>query len=261
MANCPQGYATRVITRDGEDFYKFVAIPCKTWSCEKCSKRLTWEFIERINFNFSNTRTRFGTLTFDPKLHDLDTCWKMQSKKFAQLIRLLKKDFYIQKYVKILESHKNGFPHIHFLADAYVPVRTLSAIWQHIGCGKVVWMQEVPPLAVSGYVAKYLSKQYSQFDQFQNYFTKYNVRRFSFSLTCKKKPYIKQGKYYYLGKNKSEAYHTFMRSGEMHLLSDGSVTFLDDNFSEFKVHKFIDETGELADVIKQEECKQYRLNF
>ncbi len=62
-------------------------------------------------------------------------------------------------YVCILEFTKRGIPHLHLLFDRRIPHGWMSATWDKLGAGYVVWVKQVTIRKVVRYLSKYLTKE------------------------------------------------------------------------------------------------------
>jgi hypothetical protein len=61
-------------------------------------------------------------------------------------------------YVCILEFTKNGVPHLHVLFDRYIKQQWISAVWDKLGGGRIVFIKQVTVRRVACYLSKYLTK-------------------------------------------------------------------------------------------------------
>jgi hypothetical protein len=60
-------------------------------------------------------------------------------------------------FIAVLEYHKSGIAHLHFLVGVYIPQDWLSAAWQSIGGGMIVDIRYVDVHRVAAYLTKYLT--------------------------------------------------------------------------------------------------------
>jgi hypothetical protein len=235
MSKCPVGYAVRVSKRSNRTYYRLIPVNCKSWSCPRCARMKTRQFVERCKLGFAGCRVRFGTLTFDTAHFSLDLAWRSQSALFAKLVRVARKRFAFTRYVKIVEAHKSGYPHLHFLIDCYVPVYWLSSVWEDIGAGKIVYMEEIPTDTAARYVTKYMAKNFSSFYGSENPFRYYSVRRMCFSVGFPVKEFTPSNEIRFLEKNYKESYERFLNYGSLLSSDDTPCHFTSDDLDEYYI--------------------------
>jgi hypothetical protein len=56
---------------------------------------------------------------------------------FDRLSKRLRRRFPNVAYVRTVEVHKDGYPHVHMVIDKYIPVAWLQLHWQEVGGGMV----------------------------------------------------------------------------------------------------------------------------
>lgn len=153
-------------------------IPCGLWSCPFCRAKNLKKLQYRI-FNGAISQNiehlygqKFLTLTCPGKAYrashtPLQAHEEMQ-KNFAKLFKALKKrhgDFY---YLKVVEKHKDGFPHIHVLlsghAIAHREVKEeIEKLWREkylMGFVKIVLIKKGFRAGIK-YITKYMVKDLS----------------------------------------------------------------------------------------------------
>ena len=153
-------------------------IPCGSWQCPFCRQKNLKRLQSRI-FNGAISQNiehlygqKFLTLTCPGKAYrasktPLQAHEEMQ-KNFAKLFKALKKrhgDFY---YLKVVEKHKDGFPHIHVLlsgrAVAHREIKEeIEKLWREkylMGFVKIVLIKKGFRAGIK-YITKYLVKDLS----------------------------------------------------------------------------------------------------
>jgi hypothetical protein len=103
----------------------------------------------------------FLTLTLDPK--------KLEHRKFAvphlrftinKFREYLRRKFRVMpSYVSVLEFTQAGVPHLHILFDRYIEQKWISAVWDSLGGGRIVFIKQVTVRNVARYLSKYLTKE------------------------------------------------------------------------------------------------------
>jgi hypothetical protein len=135
-----------------------VPLRCKLWSCERCRPYVARKWAERIE---TAQAERFLTLTLDPaRFRNPWQAFTHASKSIGPLFRKLRAECGPQEYCLVWEVHQSGWPHLHILQKGeFIPQKKLSAIWDQLGCGKVVDIRRVRSgKAAAVYVTKYLCK-------------------------------------------------------------------------------------------------------
>lgn len=133
---------------------------CRRWRCPRCAKikaRALAQRIARCNAN------RFVTLTCAPNPHltpqeqldDLNKAWRTLWKRWKRQNPKAN-----HGYVRVVERHKNGAPHLHIAVRApYLPQRTLSTWWHELTGNIIVDIRAITsPKAIGRYLAAYLTK-------------------------------------------------------------------------------------------------------
>lgn len=97
--------------------------PCNCRFCEECHERLGICLREEVREVIKDWKSpRLWTLTVDPELFDSpEEAFRYVREKrcISELMRSLRKFDYIGKhYFAVIEYHKNGWPHWHFIVDA-----------------------------------------------------------------------------------------------------------------------------------------------
>jgi hypothetical protein len=146
--------------REPDSSQRFHRLHCKGWKCSRCGPKKAKHYRHAIGAEAERLKLcRFMTLTLDPKKIHGDPV-KYMRKCFAKMrVALLRKFGRTPQYICVLEFHKSGLPHLHFLISRYIDWKWLSAAWQAVGGGWKVDISKVADLhRVRNYVSKYLSK-------------------------------------------------------------------------------------------------------
>lgn len=119
-----------VLRSNNFQYYKLslVRVRCKMWSCgycaEKNSRMWRYSIIKQVHEKFPNEQWSFFTITIS--LPDFDTLKRRERAiKSAKIFRdnantlmmRLKRQYGKFQYIRVLESHKSGQLHAHFLAN------------------------------------------------------------------------------------------------------------------------------------------------
>lgn len=132
---------------------------CNSWQCITCKSRNRKKMrvmVLRLAVVFK--MKYFWTLTI-PQEMGLDDSWvyiQNSWHKFTTIYKRINKDNL--SYIRISESHRSGYPHIHFLTNRYLPVRWLREQWKRLGGGYRMRVECVSLKRIAGYLSKYLAK-------------------------------------------------------------------------------------------------------
>ena len=150
--------------RELDGSQRFYRLPCKGWKCSRCGPKKAKHYRHAISRVAEELRLcRFMTLTLDPRMivgesvNYLNECW-------AELRTYLRRKYRVSpQFIRVLEFHKNGKPHLHILIDRYVDIDWLKAAWIAVGGGQErrcqINIKFVDVHRVARYVSKYLSKE------------------------------------------------------------------------------------------------------
>jgi hypothetical protein len=133
---------------------------CRRWKCPRCAKAKARALAKRIARCNAN---RFVTLTCAPnpeltaqeQLDVLNAAWRTLWKRWKRQNPNAK-----HGYVRVVERHKNGAPHLHIAVRApYLPQKVLSAWWLELTGNFIVDIRAITsPRATGRYLAAYLTK-------------------------------------------------------------------------------------------------------
>ena len=139
--------------------FELFSTVCKAWSCPACGPRKTWLLCQRCQTANPN---RFVTLTTcDHETRTPREVFDSVRRQIPELWREMRRHYGDIQYCRILETHKSGYPHFHFLVRGpYIPQKHLSHVWEHLARAfrvdiRKIWNQD----QVAKYVAKYIAKQ------------------------------------------------------------------------------------------------------
>lgn len=144
-----------------------IAVYCGDRFCPVCSvakrarARARLDHLVKHRPRIVGTDLRFITLTI-PNTPDVEAGVLTCLRAFRRLRARRGWKNYVEGGVFVIEvtgRPNNWHAHLHIIAQGtYLPVRLLSAMWQAVSPGKIVWIQRTPPQTAIHYVTKYLSK-------------------------------------------------------------------------------------------------------
>lgn len=109
-----------------------------------------------ISANF-NHKSLFLTLTFDPVKNLVDSS-KSANILTKLFIKRLKKMYPDIKFLYVLEKHKSGLYHVHFVCNLpFIPQPTLLRLWAY-GLVRIVKLYK--SISAGSYLAKYITKDF-----------------------------------------------------------------------------------------------------
>lgn len=118
----------------GEE-YMVTPHQCKSNYCPECRQRNLMCIRKMLYNTLASERWRLVTLTLpNHTITPLEglCCIKKQFNNFTHRIRRKYPDI---KFVRSIEIHQSGFPHIHLIVNQYVPKGFLSKAWHECGGG------------------------------------------------------------------------------------------------------------------------------
>lgn len=108
---------------------------CSSNYCPACRIKLLLKIRKALFRSLKGKSWRLVTLTFTPQHLDKVTLLKAVATSFRRLSIRLRKKFPGVQYVRTLEIHKSGNPHLHMIIDRYVPIAWLQLNWNKCGGG------------------------------------------------------------------------------------------------------------------------------
>jgi hypothetical protein len=137
-------------------------VNCGSWTCSYCGKRKARLAKRRIREEAAKLDLRyFWTLTLAPReFKSPEDRVRYIRRVFNKFREYLKRKYGIAlNYICILEFTQRGIPHLHVLFDRYIPHEWVSASWNRLGGGRIVWVKPVTVHNVARYLSKYLTKE------------------------------------------------------------------------------------------------------
>jgi len=117
--------------------YMIVPHSCMSGYCPTCRQSHLRRLRSMLVRTMAHHRWRLVTLTFAQREVTPVELLKALKVSFTRLSKRLRRAFPHICYVRTIEVHKSGYPHIHMVVDAYVPVSWLQLHWKECGGGMV----------------------------------------------------------------------------------------------------------------------------
>lgn len=138
---------------------------CHSWDCPTASRAMKRR-VANIFRAGAPTITGVLTIKVQPGMEP-DEAADTLHRNLSILIRRIRRDprWRWHAYAWVIERHKSGFPHMHFLArGAYVDQKWLSQQWQDLTGSPVVWIEYIRSRTKHvKYLTKYLTKDATKF--------------------------------------------------------------------------------------------------
>lgn len=135
--NC--GHGLVVLLNPDTNQVRIVPMRCRKWSCPHCST---------IKLQHAQAQARAGhperhivlTLSKDSPADQAEAVAYI-NRCFGRLVAAIRKEFGAFEYMRVLELHKSGRPHLHILSrGTYIPWKWLSRTWQRLSGA---WMTHI----------------------------------------------------------------------------------------------------------------------
>ena len=137
VAHC--GHSWLVLRSDAALSPEYMVTPqtCKSNYCERCRVTNLMQLRRALIQSLKRDTWRLATLTFPDHSADPLTQLKNTYRQFKRLIQRLRRKYPHLKYVRTIELHQSGYPHIHCIFSRYIPVAILQQHWHELGGGIV----------------------------------------------------------------------------------------------------------------------------
>lgn len=137
----------------------YIQQKCNRWGCRHCGARRIQSLAHRTRAAKPNRLLTLTTWTalFDSPRIAFERC----SPQVPQLIRKLRRRHGEIEYLRVVEKHKNGYPHWHLVVrSGYIPFPQVRDTWENLTGNRIVDIRKLKNSdKVYWYVTKYLAKQ------------------------------------------------------------------------------------------------------
>ena len=137
VANC--GTSWIVLSRNTLLGEEFLLTPhmCKSNYCDNCRKRNLLKLRKSLFKTMYHRRWRLVTLTFPDHSADVLTTLRSLYRNFKKFIQRVRRKYPGISFIRTIEVHQSGFPHIHLVVDSFIPIAFLQKHWHDLGGGWV----------------------------------------------------------------------------------------------------------------------------
>ena len=119
------------------DEYLITPRTCHSNYCPVCRAKNLRKLRAMLYRTMYGNRWRLITLTFPNHSKDPTQQLREIYKAFKNFILRLRRVNKKIKYIRVIELHKSGFPHIHLVVNKYVSLQFISEAWKQLGGGIV----------------------------------------------------------------------------------------------------------------------------
>ncbi len=165
---------------------------CNSWDCESCRKKKAFSLKSRIQAGIVKQSWRLLTLTLDPKTISLADSLRRLSHLWDIFSKALRRNYPDLKYIKVIEFHKSGYPHLHIIFNKYIPKAQISKLWVSRGGGEIIDIKQIKTKQIANYISGYLSHKDKKHHEHDHQFYDNSLRRFSFSRNFPLAPWEKR---------------------------------------------------------------------
>ena len=110
---------------------------CKSNYCDVCRPRNLVALRKQLYESLGHRKWRLVTLTFPDHSKDILTTLINLNRQFKRFIQRIKRVHKSLAFLRAIEIHQSGFPHVHLIIDSYIPVAFLQKHWHDVGGGFV----------------------------------------------------------------------------------------------------------------------------
>lgn len=142
---------------------------CGEGTCERpeCQKRFWLSRVNLVSALIADYGLdKFFTLTLSREM-PLEVAWGIIATIWNKFLTVVRRKYPEWLFVAVLESHEDGYPHIHGFTQTWMSQDEYSKHWYNCGGGYIVWVERVKCNA-SGDVADYVCKQLGRYVGKQN---------------------------------------------------------------------------------------------
>lgn len=110
---------------------------CKSNYCPDCRQKNLRALRRRLYDGIKAHRWRLVTLTFPQDESNRTEILRTLRRTFQRFLKRIKRQYSKFSFVRTLEIHQSGYPHIHMIVNRYIPIAFLQVHWKEVGGGFV----------------------------------------------------------------------------------------------------------------------------
>lgn len=137
VAHCHRSWLVLRRTTLLGDEYLVTPHLCQSNYCSVCRPRNLVKLRKMLYESLKHHRWRLITLTFPDHSQDVLEQLKNLYRQFKRFIQRVRRIYPDLAFVRTIEIHQSGYPHIHMIVDSYIPVSFVQKHWHDVGGGFV----------------------------------------------------------------------------------------------------------------------------
>lgn len=110
---------------------------CKSNYCEICRPKNLIALRKMLYESLKHHRWRLVTLTFPDHSQDVLTQLQTLYKSFKRFVQRVRRVYPQIAFIRSIEIHQSGYPHVHMIVDKYIPIAMIQKHWHDVGGGFV----------------------------------------------------------------------------------------------------------------------------
>lgn len=133
---------------------------CKSWRCSTCYDRQRRKLKRKLIVIALAVKFKyFWSFTIEHKVCDWFESYEYIFKCWNKFLILLRRRFPDIQFVRVNESHKDKYAHLHFLTIRFLPVNLIRSMWVSVGGGVQMKVKRITGVeGMARYMGKYLTK-------------------------------------------------------------------------------------------------------
>jgi hypothetical protein len=148
----------KTVNPDGTFSDIYTRVCCKSWDCPHCRPIKGRWLQDQIAHVFADSDLHMLTFTYFQNKPAVEV-WKNLGKTWNRLLTYIRKHTINFVYIRIVEPHASGYPHIHVLCNQYLNFSKITKYLTKQGFGWNAHQTAISLESGRNYVAKYLTKQ------------------------------------------------------------------------------------------------------
>ena len=149
---------SKTVAPDGTYTDIYTRVCCKAWDCPHCRPIKGRWLQDQIQSVFADSDLHMLTFTYFQNASKIDV-WKSLGKTWNRLLTYMRKHTNNLVFIRIVEPHASGYPHLHVLVNQYINFKAATKFLTKQGFGWNAHQKAISIESGRQYVAKYLTKQ------------------------------------------------------------------------------------------------------
>ena len=158
---------------------RFHKAGCNSWDCPECRERKALRLRRRVEEASKNSSWRFATLTLSREGTTLKDSLTSLNHVWDMFLKRLRRSYNNIRIIRFVEFHKDGYPHIHFFCNTFIPQPLLRHLWNSVGGGTIVDIRLVKNETMFRYCTDYTTGKKNKHKEHDWQYYCYAIRRFN----------------------------------------------------------------------------------